>query len=92
MMRPRPVVLLALLALSVVARLVPYALSTLGVPIDPANTIYPWNFSPILPICLFGGAVYARRRLVYAIPFTTFLVGDLGIWALTGRLDWAFYA
>lgn len=49
MMTPRPVILLALLVLSVVARLVPYALSTLGVPIDPANTIYPWNFSPINP-------------------------------------------
>ena len=92
MMKPRPLVLLVLLALSVAARLLPYALSAFGVPIDPANTIYPWNFSPILPICLFGGAVYANRRLAYAIPFTTFLVGDLGIWALTGRLDWAFYA
>ena len=92
MMTPRPVILLALLVLSVVARLVPYALSTLGVPIDPANTIYPWNFSPLLPLCLFGGAVYASRRLVYAIPFATFLVGDLGIWAITGRLDWALYA
>ena len=59
----RPIVLLVLLALSVAARLLPYALSTFGVPIDPANTIYPWNFSPILPICLFGGAVYASRRL-----------------------------
>ena len=47
-MKPRPVVLLVLIALSVAARLIPYALSTLGVPIDPANTIYPWNFSPIL--------------------------------------------
>ena len=91
-MKPRPVVLLVLIALSVAARLIPYALSTLGVPIDPANTIYPWNFSPILPICLFGGAVYANRRLVYAIPFATFLVGDVGIWALSGRMDWAFYA
>lgn len=92
MMKPRPMILLALLTLSVVARLVPYTLATLGVPIDPTNTVYPWNFSPILPICLFGGAVYASRRLAYAIPIATFLVGDLGIWALTGRADWAFYS
>jgi hypothetical protein len=92
MMTPRLSVLMSLLLLSVVARLVPYALSHLGVSIDPADTIYPWNFSPILPICLFGGACYAQPRLAYAVPFATFLLGDLGIWALTGRADWAFYA
>ena len=91
-MTPRLSVLMSLLVLSVVARLVPYALSHLGVSIDPADTIYPWNFSPILPICLFGGACYAQPRLAYAVPFATFLLGDLGIWALTGRADWAFYA
>lgn len=91
-MTPRLSVLMSLLLLSVVARLVPYALSHLGVSIDPADTIYPWNFSPILPICLFGGACYAQPRLAYAVPFATFLLGDLGIWALTGRADWAFYA
>lgn len=91
MLKPRLPVLLTLLALSVVVRLVPYALSRLGVSIEHGNTIYPWNFSPILPICIFGGAFYARPLLAYAVPFATFLLGDLGIWALTGRADWAFY-
>ncbi len=91
MLKPRLPVLLALLALSVVVRLVPYALSQLGVSIDHGNTVYPWNFSPILPICVIGGAFYAQPRLAYAVPFATFLLGDLGIWALTGRPDWAFY-
>ena len=91
MMTPRGSVVVALLTLSVVARLVPYALSTLGMSIDPATTTYPWNFSPILPICIFGGAMYARWRLAYLIPLATFLLGDVGIWALTGRVDWAFY-
>ena len=92
MTHPRRSVLLALLTLSVAARLVPYLLLTLGVPINPTSTTYPWNFSPILPICLFGGACYASQRLSYGVPFATFLVGDVGIWAVTGRLDWAFYA
>ena len=81
MMTPRGSVVVALLTLSVVARLVPYALSTLGMSIDPATTTYPWNFSPILPICIFGGAMYARWRLAYLIPLATFLLGDVGIWA-----------
>ena len=91
MVRPRPSVILALLALSVGARLVPYVLSTLGISIDPGTTYYPWNFSPILPICIFGGAYYVNPRQAYAISFATFLLGDIGIWVLTGRVDWAFY-
>lgn len=90
-MKPRVVPILVLVALSVAARLTPYVLSRVGMPIDPGGTAYPWNFSPILPLCIFGGAFYAQPRLAYAIPFATFLLGDLGIWALTGRLDWAFY-
>lgn len=92
MITPRTSVLLPLLALSLVVRLVPWTLALVGVSIDPARTSYPWNVSPLLPICLFGGAVLARARVAYAIPLATFLLGDLGIWALSGRLDWAFYA
>ena len=90
-MKPRLSLILALLALGILARLAPYAMSHFGFSIDPENTIYPWNFSPILPFCIFGGAFYGRRIMVYAIPFATYLIGDLGIWALTGRFDWAFY-
>ena len=91
-MKPRLSLILALLALGIAARLAPYALSHFGLSIDPGNTVYPWNFSPILPVCIFGGAFYGRRIMVYAIPFATWLAGDLGIWALTGRVDWAFYS
>ena len=91
-MTPRRSLIVLLFALSVAVRLVPYALARLGEPIDPESTAYPWNFSPILPICLFGGAVYARREWVFAIPLAVYLLGDVGIWMLTGRPDWAFYA
>ena len=90
-MKPRLSLILALLAFGLAARLAPYALSHFGISIDPENSVYPWNFSPILPVCIFGGAFFGRRIMVYAIPFATYLVGDLGIWALTGRFDWAFY-
>ena len=70
-MKPRVVPVLVLLALSVTARLTPYLLSRLGMPLDPAGTAYPWNFSPILPLCIFGGACYAQPRLAYSIPFAT---------------------
>jgi hypothetical protein len=68
-MKPRFSLILALLALGIAARLAPYAMSHFGVSIDPGNTVYPWNFSPILPVCIFGGAFYGRRIMVYAIPY-----------------------
>ena len=90
--KPRLFVILALLAVSVAARLIPYVLAQFGMALEPGSTTYPWNLSPFLPICLFGGAMFARARMAYLVPFAAWLLGDLGIWALTGRSDWAFYA
>ena len=92
MLRPRPVTVAMLVLVAVGFRLIPYLLHQLGVSVDPANTVYPWNFSPILPLCIFGAAVFAKRTVAYLAPLAIYLAGDLGIWALTGRADWAFYA
>ena len=92
MFKPRLWFLVALLVYSLAMRLLPYVLHQFGVSIDPETTAYPWNFSPMYAICLFGGACFADRRWAVAIPLLAFLIGDLGIWALTGRWDWAFYS
>jgi hypothetical protein len=42
--RPRRSTLVALLLLSVGARLAPFLLLQLGVAIDPGQGFYPWNF------------------------------------------------
>ena len=90
-MQPRGSTLAALVLVALAFRLAPYVLHLFGVPIDPANTDYPWNFSPVLPLFVFGAACYASRRAAYLAPFAIYLTGDLGIWLLTGRPDWAFY-
>ncbi len=90
-MKPRLSVIVAMLALSVGVRLAPYLLAQFGMSIDPGRTTYPWNFSPMLPLCLFGGAFFAQARAAFAVPLSAWLLGDLGILALTGRVDWAFY-
>ena len=83
-------VLLGLIALSIGVRLAPY---TFGAHLaDAGSAVFPWNFSPILALSLFGGALYASRRLVYLVPLATYLLGDLGIWLVTGRADWALYS
>lgn len=92
MLRVRLSVVGPLLALSVGTRLIPYALSSFGLPIEPDTTLYPWNFSPILPLCILGAAVYANPGWAYLVPLATYALGDVGVLALTGRTDWAFYA
>ena len=92
MLRPRPITIAALVAVAVGFRLMPYLLHKFGVAIDPENTVYPWNFSPILPLCIFGAACFAKRTSAYLAPMAIYLAGDLGILAITGRFDWAFYA
>lgn len=71
-------------------RLAPYMLAKFGVSIDPATTWYPWNFSPLMALSVFSGACLADRRWSFALPLGVMVVSDFGIWALTGRFDWAF--
>lgn len=71
-------------------RLMPYVLHNFGVSIDPATTWYPWNFAPLLALSMFSGACIADKRLSFGLPLLVMLVSDFGIWALTGRFDWAF--
>ena len=72
-------------------RLLPYVMHRFGMELDPSISWYPWNFTPAFAICLFTGAFCIDRRVSVALPLLTFLISDLGIWALTGRFDWAFY-
>jgi len=83
--------LLLLAAYAFAIRLIPYALHLAGVSIDPETTWYPWNFSPFMAVCLFAGAASLGRFWTTALPFAVLLASDLGVWALTGRMDWAFY-
>ncbi len=92
MFQTRPVAVAMLLAVAVGFRLLPYAMHSLGVPVDPENTLYPWNLSPVLPLCVFGAACFAKRSVAYLAPIAAYLAGDLGIWLVSGRADWAFYA
>ncbi|MYE12679.1 MAG: hypothetical protein F4X99_13700, partial [Gammaproteobacteria bacterium] len=91
MMQPRGSTLAVLILVALAFRLAPYVLHAFGVPIDPADTDYPWNFSPVLPLCLFGAACFATPRAAYLAPFAIYLAGDLGIWLLTGRAARGMY-
>ena len=81
---PRMWFFVAMIGYTLIVRLLPYATS------DATQDLLIWNFSPIYAVCLFGAAFYRDRRWSFVVPLATYLVGDFGIWAVTGRI--AFYA
>lgn len=89
--RVRWPIVVAMFGYTLLVRLLPYMLHNGGVQLDPDISYYPWNFSPAFAVCLFSGAFCTDRKLSAILPLVTFLISDLGIWALTGRVDWAFY-
>ncbi len=92
MFQPRGLAIALLVLVALGCRLFPYVLHQMGMPFDPEVTVYPWNFSPILPLCLFGAACFASRATAFVAPLGIYLAGDIAIWLLTGRVDWGFYA
>ncbi len=80
-----PIVLgLALAGYIVFVRLLPYVVEAAGMSIDPNFGAYPWNFSPVMAICLFGGSRFFRHRGAWLVSFGGMLVSDLAILALKG--------
>ena len=92
MSRPNLFFIVGLAVYTLSMRLMPWALSHFGVAIDFEHTFYPWNFSPMSAFCLFGAAYYGRKSLAFLLPVLVWLLGDFGIWALTGKIEWAFHS
>ena len=66
---PRSVVLIAMIALSIAVRLA----------IHFSHGAFPYNFTPVEAIALFGGAYFADRRLAVLVPLAAMLLADLVI-------------
>ena len=82
--------LAALCVFTVIVRLIPYGLRAAGINVEPDSLWYVWNFSPLTAVVLFSGACASPKGLVPLWSLLPLLLTDLGIWAFTGRFDWAF--
>lgn len=90
-MKPRISILLGGIGLVILCRVIPYVLQSAGISFDVSSSTYPWNFSPALPVAIFGAAIFARKINSLVLPLAIFLVSDLCIWLITGNIEWAFY-
>ena len=91
MRRPRTWFVLAFVAYALVIRLVPYFLPRIGVEVPLDRMVYPWNFSPMMALCLFAGAHCTRRELACLGPLLIMLVSDALIGLISGSIHNAFY-
>jgi hypothetical protein len=93
MRRPRTWFVLAFVAYALVIRLMPWLLPRIGVEIPLDRMVsYPWNFSPMMALCLFAGAHFARRELACLCPLLIMLLSDVLIGLLSGSMHNAFYS
>jgi len=90
MLKTHQKLIFGLIAYAVIVRLVPYFLSLFGMSINPETTIWPWNFSPLGALCLFGAARFSQRRWSFLVPAAVLLTSSVGIGVLSGHADWAF--
>jgi hypothetical protein len=66
---PRSAVLIAMIAVSIAVRLA----------IHFSHGAFPYNFTPVEAIALFGGAYFADRRLAVLVPLAAMFLADLVI-------------
>lgn len=69
------VFILALIAVAAASRLLPH----------------PPNFTPVAAIALFGGAVFASKRMAFLVPLTAMLLSDVAIGWLT-QAGWGWHS
>ena len=88
--RLRVAVFLAIVAGALAMRVLPYVLHTaFGMSIEYAYSVFPWNFSPLYAIAIFGGAHFSRR-LAIVVPVVIFFISDLAIASLM-ETGWGSY-
>ncbi len=66
---PRSLTLSGLIAFAVAIRLL----------IHFVPGVLPYNFSPVMAIAIFGGALFADRKAAFFVPLTAMFVSDLVI-------------
>lgn len=90
--KPRWGVFVALVAYAALIRVMPYALEYFfGMPTQNSFGVWPWNISPLLATCVFGGALLFSRSVSLLLPLTIMLVSDFGIWFFSGNPDNVFH-
>ena len=83
--RPRWGFFIALAAVAVLLRLAPQLMVKLtSAGYDMTMVRYPWGFTPMLAIGLYAGAFLKNRWHAVGLMLGTQLLGDVGIWALSG--------
>ncbi|MEW4455502.1 DUF6580 family putative transport protein [Bremerella sp. JC817] len=79
------------LAYCVAIRVLPYVLTAMGTQAEWFTMNFPWSLTPILAVGLFAGATFRNPWVAGGLLLAALVASDLGIWAVSGHFNWAFY-
>lgn len=91
MLPARPWILVLLVGFGALMKSMGFIAEALGFNVDPVHGVYPWNFSPLMAICLFGAATFARPAWAFVVPLLSMLLGDMVIGLVSGQPAMAMY-
>ncbi len=83
MYQPNKTLLASLFAYCFLIKVLPFALMHLGMDIQSEST-YPWTFTPMFAVGLFGMAFFRDLRLGFLLPVAAWFAADLAIGVLAG--------
>ncbi len=80
---------LLLVLLVTATRVLPYALASFGMTVDPTFPLYPWNFSPLMASCIaFGFLGLPSKQSAWTASLLALVLGDLGIILFSGHPEY----
>ena len=91
MFQPRAWLLFGIIAFSAGFRLIPYILQYFGTDVNPSSAWYPWSFSPVSAMFLFGGSHVLNRKAAVLLPLLALLVSDVLIGVLMGDMSFGLH-
>ncbi len=81
MFKPKTSLLIAFIAYAVVLKILPFGLSAWGMDLKDFSA-YPWSFTPIFAMGLFGVAMFKDIKIGFLLPVISWFIADVLIGTL----------
>lgn len=83
MYKPNKVFLFSLVGYCLLIKVLPFLLVHFGLDLRVVS-LYPWSFTPIFAVAMFGAARFANLKSAYGLPLLVWLLADVVIGLSTG--------
>ncbi len=81
MYQPNKKIIAGLFAYCFLVKVFPFVLMHLGMDMQ-SETVYPWTFTPMFAVGIFGVALFRKKSTGFLLPLTAWIASDVAIGAL----------